>query len=259
MAGRAVRRAIVPTAAEDVGGAARGKADDDAHRPRWIGLCTREARHDRQRGPTGHQMQKLPARKFHGFHPFAHCNDREFCTSVCAAVAGLTAGEVKCDGQLVIAPAEQLWDKIRRSPRLRKGGKARDQRDSRIGICVIHGWSVFARHHDGRGLDNCLASIRGIALKAWRQSCATAIGPISKQIIVNVIITRFIIGLLLEWAISMPSRRATSITGWIEPSRRCTSTTPMLEPARRLPYARVGGEKCGLDLPGFRRHWRGLL
>jgi hypothetical protein len=38
---------------------------------------------------------------------------------------------------------EQLWDKIHRSPRLRKGGKARDQRDSRIGICVIHGWSVF--------------------------------------------------------------------------------------------------------------------
>src|SRR3984893_6411793 len=61
------------------------------------------------------------ARKFHGFLPFAHCNDREFCTSVSRAA----------------------WDKIHRSPRLRKGGKARDQRDSRIGICVIHGWSVF--------------------------------------------------------------------------------------------------------------------
>jgi transposase len=34
-------------------------------------------------------------------------------------------------------------NKIHHSLRLRKGGKTHEQRDSRIGISVIHGWSVF--------------------------------------------------------------------------------------------------------------------
>ena len=42
-----------------------GKADDDAHRPRRIGLRPRDARHGRQRGSARCQMQKLSAGKFH--------------------------------------------------------------------------------------------------------------------------------------------------------------------------------------------------
>ena len=38
---------------------AGGKADDDAHRPRRIGLRPRDARHGRQRGSARGQMQKL--------------------------------------------------------------------------------------------------------------------------------------------------------------------------------------------------------
>ena len=39
--------------------AAGGKADDDAHRPRRIGLRPRDARHGRQRGSARGQMQKF--------------------------------------------------------------------------------------------------------------------------------------------------------------------------------------------------------
>ena len=41
------------------------KADDDAHRPRRIGLRPRNARHGRQRGSARCQMQKSAAGKFH--------------------------------------------------------------------------------------------------------------------------------------------------------------------------------------------------
>src|SRR5262249_46353359 len=49
----------------DVGRPAGGKADDDADRPRWIGLRPRYPRHCRQRGSARGQMQKLSAGKFH--------------------------------------------------------------------------------------------------------------------------------------------------------------------------------------------------
>jgi hypothetical protein len=39
--------------------------------------------------------------------------------------------------------SQAALNKIHRSPSLRKGGKAHDQRDSRNGICVIDGRSVF--------------------------------------------------------------------------------------------------------------------
>ena len=49
-----------------------GKADDDAHRPRRIGLRPRDARHGRQRGSARGQMQKLPSvGKFHFHLPLA--------------------------------------------------------------------------------------------------------------------------------------------------------------------------------------------
>src|SRR5262245_37416672 len=48
---------------------ARGKADDNAHRPRRISLRPRNPRYRRQRGSPGGQMQKLSSvGKFH-FEP----------------------------------------------------------------------------------------------------------------------------------------------------------------------------------------------
>ena len=44
----------------------RRKADDDAHRPRRIGLRPCDTRDGRERGSARCQMQKLPAGKFHG-------------------------------------------------------------------------------------------------------------------------------------------------------------------------------------------------
>src|SRR5262249_10109907 len=52
----------------DVGRAPGGSADDQASRPRGIGLCPCDARHSRQRRSTGGQMQKISAGKFH-FEP----------------------------------------------------------------------------------------------------------------------------------------------------------------------------------------------
>jgi hypothetical protein len=54
---------------DDVAAAASGKWDDDAHRPRRIGLRPCDARHHRQRGGTRRQMQKSPTRKVHGISP----------------------------------------------------------------------------------------------------------------------------------------------------------------------------------------------
>src|SRR5262249_58976680 len=48
-----------------VWGAARGKADNDAHRPRGIGLRPRDGRNSRQRGSARGEMQELSAGKFH--------------------------------------------------------------------------------------------------------------------------------------------------------------------------------------------------
>jgi len=55
-------------ACEDVGRPASGKADNDAHRPRWIGLRPRNSRDGRERGSAGGQMQEFAAGKFH-FEP----------------------------------------------------------------------------------------------------------------------------------------------------------------------------------------------
>src|SRR5712671_1910437 len=60
------RQPLTDQAREDVGCAARGTSDDDAHRSRRIGLRPSDARDDRECGSTRCQMQKLTARKFHG-------------------------------------------------------------------------------------------------------------------------------------------------------------------------------------------------
>ena len=53
------------TSRNDVVCAAWRSSDDDAHRPRRIGLCPSQARGCRQCGSARRQMQKLPAGKFH--------------------------------------------------------------------------------------------------------------------------------------------------------------------------------------------------
>src|SRR5215471_358928 len=59
-------------ACEDVGRPASGKADNDAHRPRWIGLRPRNSRDGRERGSACGQMQEFAAGKFH--FVLHHCN-----------------------------------------------------------------------------------------------------------------------------------------------------------------------------------------
>jgi len=64
LAAETLREPLCHHARNDVGGAPGGKADDDAHRPRRIGLRPSEAGHGRQRGSARCQMQKLSAGKF---------------------------------------------------------------------------------------------------------------------------------------------------------------------------------------------------
>jgi hypothetical protein len=42
------------------------EANNDAHRPRWIGLRPSEMRDSRERGSARDQMQELATGKFHG-------------------------------------------------------------------------------------------------------------------------------------------------------------------------------------------------
>jgi hypothetical protein len=49
-------------ARSDVGPTARSSADDDAHRPRRIGLRLCDARHGRERDRTRRQMQEFATR-----------------------------------------------------------------------------------------------------------------------------------------------------------------------------------------------------
>src|SRR5262249_57704619 len=63
-------------ARDDVNRLARGKSDDNAHRPRRIALRSRDARDSRENGGARCQMQKISAGKFHDrprpaflFHP----------------------------------------------------------------------------------------------------------------------------------------------------------------------------------------------
>src|SRR5512133_4192436 len=59
MAGRAAPRPLTHQARDYVDTAARGKADEDAHRLGRIGLRPSDARHGRQRGSARCQLQKL--------------------------------------------------------------------------------------------------------------------------------------------------------------------------------------------------------
>jgi len=51
-----LREPLADQACSDVGAAPRSKADDDAHRPRRVGLRPRDARCGRERGSAGGQM-----------------------------------------------------------------------------------------------------------------------------------------------------------------------------------------------------------
>src|SRR5215475_15811363 len=55
-----------------IAGAASAKRQYEAHRPRRIGLRPSDARHGRQRGSTGGQMEKGSVGKFHNI-PLWRC------------------------------------------------------------------------------------------------------------------------------------------------------------------------------------------
>src|SRR5262249_1479803 len=59
---------LADQARDNVGSAAGWITDNDAHRPRRVGLRPRDTRHRRERGSARGQMQKFAAGKFH-FEP----------------------------------------------------------------------------------------------------------------------------------------------------------------------------------------------
>jgi hypothetical protein len=61
-----LRRPLADQARDNIGPAAGRIADDDAHRPRRIGLRACDARKGRERSSSGGQTQKLTAMRFHG-------------------------------------------------------------------------------------------------------------------------------------------------------------------------------------------------
>jgi hypothetical protein len=56
-------------ACDDVSSGACAKADDHAHRPRWIGLRPCDPRNSRRRESAHGQLQKIAAKKFHDVTP----------------------------------------------------------------------------------------------------------------------------------------------------------------------------------------------
>src|SRR5262249_20888238 len=68
------RQPLAHQARVNVVRAAGSKSDDDAHRPRRIGLRPCDARNSRQRDSARCQMQKISAGKFHGL-PLCNVGD----------------------------------------------------------------------------------------------------------------------------------------------------------------------------------------
>src|SRR5437660_3664284 len=60
-----LRQPLSDQACHDVGGTTGRKSDNDAHRPRWIGLRPSDALGGRERGSACGQMQKISAGKLH--------------------------------------------------------------------------------------------------------------------------------------------------------------------------------------------------
>src|SRR5262245_38411048 len=69
-----IRQLLTQQPRDDVGRAAGRKTDENAHRPRRIGLRPSDARDSRQRGSTRGQMQEFAAGKFHGL-PLCNVGD----------------------------------------------------------------------------------------------------------------------------------------------------------------------------------------
>src|SRR5262249_15919070 len=65
----ALRQPLTDGARSNVVDTPGRKWDNDAHRPRRIGLRPRNPRHHRQRASAGGQMQKMSTGKFHGAPP----------------------------------------------------------------------------------------------------------------------------------------------------------------------------------------------
>src|SRR5262249_23793739 len=67
--------------------ASRGERDDDAYRPRWIGLRSCNTRPGRQRGSAGGQMQKSSAGKFQLEPPSHHSITSSTVARSCAGTS----------------------------------------------------------------------------------------------------------------------------------------------------------------------------
>ena len=63
---KALRQPLTNQARENVGRAAGRKTNDDAYRPRRIGLRPSDLRHCRQRGGAHGKVEEYAAGKFHG-------------------------------------------------------------------------------------------------------------------------------------------------------------------------------------------------
>jgi hypothetical protein len=66
-----LRKPLADEARSDVGAATSRKADDQSHRPRWVGLRGCYPRHGREPDSAHCQMQKLSASKLQGLPPMA--------------------------------------------------------------------------------------------------------------------------------------------------------------------------------------------
>jgi hypothetical protein len=81
-----LRQPLPRQARDDVSRAARRKANNDAHRTRWIGFRPRDARHCRERGSARCQMQKSTAGKFHGACSLKVCDEADYSALMFAAL-----------------------------------------------------------------------------------------------------------------------------------------------------------------------------
>ena len=155
------------------------KADEDAHRPRRIGLRLRDPRHGREA-----RQRPLPDAEIFGGEV---SDSSRACPPGSALVAReyAVAMRVRCQPTACSLPVAMIRISARPGSRAALGQNTplpetdKGWKSTRpTGFPNRHFsdlWEVgfwrtdHAHHHDGRGLDNYFASIRGIALKAWRQ------------------------------------------------------------------------------------------
>src|SRR5262249_56520811 len=105
-----LRQPLSHQARDDVTCAAGGKADNDAHRPRRIGLRPSKARHGWQRGSASGQMQKFSAGKFHFDPSLVKGSDEHFCTPVTYVTGSIAVFELLVFESAPIRPHRSVID-----------------------------------------------------------------------------------------------------------------------------------------------------